>query len=88
MRSSVVIVTVAFAAGLLGYAPVLLRGQGQQSGSIAAVAGQKGGWDVTGPYEVVRDWPRPLSALPGHENWTWGSVQGVFAESPNRVYVV
>jgi hypothetical protein len=36
----------------------------------------------------VRDWPRPLSTLPGHENWTWGSVQGVFAESPNRVFIV
>ena len=23
-------------------------------------------------YEVVADWPKPLSQLPGHEKWTWG----------------
>jgi DNA-binding beta-propeller fold protein YncE len=81
---SIVIPAVLLVAGgsLLG------QGQTQQSISTAAVAGQKGGWDVTGPYDVVPNWPKPLSTLPGHENWTWGSVQGVFAESPNRVYVV
>src|SRR6185295_3747027 len=51
---------------------------------IAAVAGERGGQDPTGPYEVVADWPKPLSQLPGHETWTWGAMQGVFAESPNR----
>jgi hypothetical protein len=55
---------------------------------FAAVADEKGGLDITGPYEVVPGWPKPLSALPGHENWTWGAVQGVFAENPNRVYMV
>lgn len=33
---------------------------------FAAVAGEKGGQDQTGPYEVVADWPKPLSQLPGH----------------------
>jgi hypothetical protein len=83
------IALVTFIAALLltsGW--LLLEGQAQQSASIAAVTGQKGGWDLTGPYDVVPDWPRPLSRLPGHENWTWGSVQGVFAESPNRVFIV
>jgi peptidylamidoglycolate lyase len=56
--------------------------------SIAAVADLRGGQDHTGPYEVVRDWPKPLSQLPGHENWTWGAVQGIFAESPNRVFLL
>jgi DNA-binding beta-propeller fold protein YncE len=60
----------------------------QSAPSIAAVAGQKGGWDLTGPYDVVRGWPKPLANLPGHQGWTWGSVQGVFAESPNRVFMV
>ena len=64
------------------------QGQAQPNTGFAAVAGEKGGLDITGPYEVVPNWPKPLSALPGHENWTWGSVQGVFAESPNRVYMV
>jgi hypothetical protein len=55
---------------------------------IAAVAGERGGQDPTGPYEVVPDWPKPLSQLPGHEKWTWGAMQGVFAESPNRVFML
>jgi hypothetical protein len=61
-----------------------------QDGSFgfAAVAGQKGGQDQTGPYEVVENWPKPLSQLKGHENWTWGAVQGIFAESPNRVFIL
>ena len=54
---------------------------------FAAVPGEKGGEDVTGPYDVVVGWPKPLSQLPGHENWTWGAVEGIFAESPNRVFI-
>jgi peptidylamidoglycolate lyase len=55
---------------------------------FAAVPGQIGGQDTTGPYEVVPDWPKPLSQLPGHEDWTWGAVQGIFAESPDRVFLL
>ena len=55
---------------------------------FAAVPGGKGGWDLTGPYEVVRDWPKPMAQLPGHESWSWGAVEGVFAESPHRVFIV
>jgi hypothetical protein len=60
--------------------------QDKKMASIAAVPGQLGGQDVTGPYEVVRGWPKPISALPGNEKWTWGAGQSVFAESPNRVF--
>ncbi len=88
MRSVGLLAIASIAGLLLANGPTLVQGQAPQGASISAVAGQKGGWDVTGPYEVVRDWPKPLSTLPGHENWTWGSVQGVFAESPNRVFVV
>src|SRR6187397_1551694 len=59
----------------------------QQIG-FAAVAGERGGQDQTGPYEVVPDWPKPLSQLPGHEKWTWGATQGIFAETPNRVFLL
>ena len=34
------------------------------------------------------NWPKPLSSLPGHEKWTYGAGQSVFAESPNRVFVL
>lgn len=78
---------VGFIAGFLA-ATNSVSLQGQSTSSFAAVAGQKGGIDVLGPYDAVADWPKPLSNLPGHENWTWGSVQSVFAESPNRVFVL
>jgi hypothetical protein len=44
--------------------------------------------DLTGLYDIVRDWPKPMSQLPGHENWGWGAVEGVFAEGRNRVFIV
>ena len=83
-------VAAAFVGGfLLSGSPVFVQGQPQSAPLAGAVAGQKGGLDVlSGPYEVVPNWPKPLSNLPGHENWTWGAVQGVFAESPNRVFML
>lgn len=60
----------------------------QQQPSFAAVKGQKGGQDIFGGYEVVPNWPKPISSLPGNEKWTWGAGQGVFAESPNRVFIL
>jgi peptidylamidoglycolate lyase len=56
--------------------------------AFAAVPGQIGGQDTTGPYTPVADWPKALAQLPGHEDWTWGAVQGIFAESPDRVFVL
>jgi peptidylamidoglycolate lyase len=73
---------------LFGNPPQPVRGQGAQPTSIAAVPGLKGGQDLFGAYEVVRDWPKPKTGLPGHEGWTWGAGQGVFAESPNRVFIL
>ena len=65
-----------------------VRGQNRTESNFAAVPGEVGGWDLTGPYDVVADWPKPMSQLPGHDGWTWGSMEGVFAESPNRVFVL
>ena len=55
---------------------------------VAAVPGEKGGQDIFGAYEVVAGWPKKLSSIPGHGAWTFGAGQSVFAESPDRVYVV
>ena len=55
---------------------------------VAAVPGEKGGQDMYGAYEVVAGWPKPLSGVPGVGQWTWGAGQGVFAETPNRVFVL
>ena len=55
--------------------------------SLAAIPGQKGGQDIFGAYDVAPNWPQPLSALPGNEQWTWGSCSGIFAENPDRVFI-
>ncbi|MDP9052774.1 MAG: hypothetical protein M3N93_00500 [Acidobacteriota bacterium] len=55
---------------------------------FAAVPGSVGSEDLTGPYEIVKDWPQNISTLPGNEKWTYGAAQGVFAESPDRIYML
>jgi DNA-binding beta-propeller fold protein YncE len=54
--------------------------------ATASLGGQlgspKGGIDETGPYQVVEGWFKPL-----HEG-TRQCVLGVFAETPDRIYVV
>ncbi|SVA73782.1 uncharacterized protein METZ01_LOCUS126636 [marine metagenome] len=55
---------------------------------FVAIPGQKGGQDIFGAYEIDADWPKDLSTIPGHEDWTFGAGQSVFAESPDRVFVL
>lgn len=45
---------------------------------------EKGGEEETGPYDVGEGWPKPL----GHPGWMWGSQGGVFAETPNRIFLL
>ena len=59
----------------------------RDSTAFAAVPGEIGAQDMSGPYSAA-DWPKDLSTLPGHEKWTWGAAQGIFAESPNRVFLL
>ena len=40
---------------------------------FAAVSGERGGQDITGPYNVAADWPKIIATLPGHGEWTWGA---------------
>lgn len=51
--------------------------------ATAALQQQKGGEEETGPYDVVPNWPTAW-AKPGY---IWGSQPGVFAESPNRIFI-
>lgn len=44
---------------------------------------QKGGEDETGPYEVVANWPATFARA----GYVQGSQAGVFAESPNRIFL-
>ena len=44
---------------------------------------EKGGIDLSGPYEPVPNWPQPVV-----EGMTWGRTPTVFAETPNRIFVM
>ena len=88
-------VVLALAVGLAAGIPLgsrLMPSSGEAEpaagASAAAVPNLVGSEDVAGPYDVVEGWPKDISTLPGHEKWTWGAGQGIFAESPNRVYLV
>src|SRR5215510_10097123 len=88
-RSTLIAIVCAVAAG--GYVAVegLFPIQAQtRAGSAAAVTSAIGSLEPTGPYEVVVGWPKDLSTTPGNEKWTFGAGQGVFAESPDRVYYI
>src|SRR5688572_11690535 len=42
----------------------------------------------TGHYRVVEGWPKPLpDTRHSHDGWTWGSFGGVYAESPDRIWI-
>src|ERR1700731_2667731 len=91
---TVAITLVTFALGA-AFAVFFLNGkdvvQGQAppaavSTAFSAVRNAVGSEDVTGPYEVVKGWPKDISTLPGNEKWTYGAGEGVFAESPNHVF--
>src|ERR1700730_788522 len=74
---------------LLGQRLRSVQAANDKSGpSFAAVPGSVGGQDMFGAYDVVPDCPKPLATIPGNEKWTWGAGQSVFAESPNRVFIL
>ena len=76
---------IVLLAGQMGSA----QGQHAAGAGFAAIPGVKGGQDIFGPYEVVENWPKPMSeSLPGHEGWTYSVTMDVFAESPDRVFLV
>ena len=71
------------------YTGQTVAGEAATPGSgFAAKPGDVGGQDMFGAYEVVKGWPKDISTLPGNEKWTWGAGQSVFAESPNRIFVL
>lgn len=87
MRFLLTAVSPAFAIGLaaVAFAPGgAQRPHEPVSVTSAALPGDKGGEDVAGPYQVDPDWPKPL----GHAGYTWGSMGGVFAETPDRIFLL
>ncbi len=52
-------------------------------GATVAISQEKGGSDTTGPYELVENWPENICG----EGYQVGSTAGIWAESPDRVFI-
>ena len=92
MRRPLSIILIALAGVSAGYLlntdwAVAQQGAGAAI-RVAAVPSERGGQDIFGAYDVDPDWPKDLATLPGHAEWTFGAGQSVFAESPDRVFVL
>ena len=83
------VMAIGFTAGAIVTGKMLsVNAQVKPGYGAAALAGERVGQDVDGPYTVDAAWPKPITALPGHEKWTFGAVESVFAENPNRVFIL
>jgi NHL repeat len=85
----VVVALIYMFAGRSGIVPGQLSVHAQSvAQSLQAESTDRALEPVTGPYEVVKDWPKPLSTLfPEEKGWTWGSTQAVYAQNPNRIFI-
>ena len=81
MRVESMGVALILAAGL-----AVLPGCGVENGAApVAGTGQKGGDDRNGEYTAAANWWKPA---PDHdEEWVWGEVSGVAADTPDRIIV-
>ncbi len=83
-------IIVVLAMGLLLYSgrERSVEAQAKPGTGFAAIPGNVGGQDTFGAYEPVKDWPKDISTLPGNQAWTWGAGQSIYAENPNRVFLL
>src|SRR5262245_2227554 len=82
MRAKISTVTLAalllVPLALVGMLAIGTKAQGQQTPRKVDM----------GDYEPVVPWPQPLPDTDlSHDGWTWGSGAGVWAESPDKVWV-
>jgi DNA-binding beta-propeller fold protein YncE len=75
------------AIGAIGCAPQSDAAVADEAGTAGDTRNSYHEWP-SGPYQVVEGWPKPLpDDRHSHAGWTWGSFGGVFAESPDRIWV-
>src|ERR1700722_8819757 len=84
------IMTVTSLYGLLLFATLILAHSPAPVQAQGAMAQRHPESDeqVSGPYEVVKNWPKPLATLwPSEKGWTWGATQAIYAQNPNRIFI-
>ena len=85
---SAIIVVLSLALALLSTRVRSVEAQAKPGTGFAAIPGTIGGQDPFGAYEPVKNWPKDISTLPGNQAWTWGAGQSIYAENPNRVFLL
>jgi hypothetical protein len=92
MRKIALACAAATVGGILGFQfagkTAAIEAVPRAGAGFAAIPGIVGGQDMFGPYDIVKGWPKDISTVPGNEKWTWGAGQSIFAESPDRIYVL
>jgi hypothetical protein len=81
------IVFLALMLGLVAVFPSVASLQRVRPGSIEEVKSgieQRGGFDISGPYEVDPNWPKKTWPAAGR---IWGSQSGVYPETADRVFL-
>ncbi|MEQ1885386.1 MAG: hypothetical protein ABL967_10015 [Bryobacteraceae bacterium] len=85
---ALVALLAAAATYVLVNRPNTVEAQARPGTGFAATPGVVGGQDMFGPYDIVKGWPKDISTVPGNEKWTYGAGQSVYAENPNRVFML
>jgi len=85
---ALVAVLAAAATFVLVHRPNPVEAQAKPGAGFAAIPGSVGGQDPFGAYEIAKGWPKDISTVPGNEKWTYGAGQSVYAENPNRVFML
>jgi hypothetical protein len=91
MRKSFVaalVIAAAAAVVIADHRAQTVEAQGKPGAGFAAIPGTVGGQDTFGGYDIVKGWPKDISTVPGNEKWTYGAGQGIYAENPNRVFML
>lgn len=69
----------------IGAARLIVAAQPEKAQDDAVLGTHKGGTDLSGPYDVVPNWPE-TQRFEG--NLVWNRTSSVFAETPDRIYVL
>jgi len=81
--------SLVISLGFVAYsqAPAFLQGRLRvepQPPSQGKFVEERGGFDVSGPYQVDPNWPKKTWPAPGY---IWGSQSGVYPESADKVFL-
>ena len=75
---------IVFLVAVLGLVVWLSPSASLQQGQPGRFVEQRGGFDISGPYEADPNWPKKTWPAKG---FIWGSQSGVYPESADRVFL-